>query len=325
MRPSKLSTHASYLLPVVALVAATLPTGAQPQKGNTPSQDIVQTGLRDPVGRGSAGSAPRGNFPGGRGTGPDAGASRRQGPPAGPHGGPLPPSARISPRVHVPIAPNSERDLGPQFGRADNFHGRDFARLNTRELSAWRGGVWRHEQHAGYLGWWWVVGGFWYFYPEPVYPYPAYISDYLVPVPMPISPQYWYYCDDPPGYYPDVQACYDSWQMIPVTPSPPVSDVFRPGATAEVRAGYRIARAVCSTCHIVQPAQSIPPVLVQAGPSFVDVANRPDSTVDSLRNFISSTGWDMQSRPITMPNQRLSDQSTREVAIYIMSLRAPPH
>ena len=23
------------------------------------------------------------------------------------------------------------------------------------------------------MGWWWVVGGVWYFYPSPVYPYPS--------------------------------------------------------------------------------------------------------------------------------------------------------
>jgi hypothetical protein len=37
----------------------------------------------------------------------------------------------------------------------------------------WRGGHWRHGNHDGRYGWWWVVGGIWYFYPTPIYPYPA--------------------------------------------------------------------------------------------------------------------------------------------------------
>jgi mono/diheme cytochrome c family protein len=234
----------------------------------------------------------------------------------------LPPATQISPKVHVPIPP--EPRPGPPIAPQYNFRGREFAHLNPRELSVWRSGSWRHESHAGYFGWWWLAGGIWYFYPQPIYPYPTYISNYLIPVPAPVSPQFWYYCDDPPGYYPDVQACYDAWQPIPVAPPPPAPSAIGPQASADVRSGYRIAQAICSTCHIVQPAQARPPVLVQPGPTFMEIANRPDSTPESLRNFISSTGWDMQSRPITMPNQRLSDQSIGEVVSYIMSLKSPP-
>ena len=50
-------------------------------------------------------------------------------------------------------------------------HG-DIARFHERDLDRWHGGHWFHGKHFGRLGWWWVVGGAWYFYPAPVCPYP---------------------------------------------------------------------------------------------------------------------------------------------------------
>jgi hypothetical protein len=36
--------------------------------------------------------------------------------------------------------------------------------------------------------------------------------------------QTWYYCQNPSGYYPDVESCNTQWQQVPVTPSaPPVA------------------------------------------------------------------------------------------------------
>lgn len=42
---------------------------------------------------------------------------------------------------------------------------------------AWEGGRWRHETHNGRLGWWWDVGGVWYFYPQPMEGPPTYVSE----------------------------------------------------------------------------------------------------------------------------------------------------
>lgn len=92
-------------------------------------------------------------------------------------------------------------------------------------------------------------------------------------------------------------------------------------AAEEVRAGYRIAKFVCRVCHIVEAAQTLKPILEHPGPSFMDIANRPGVTVDSLKNFISTTDWDLRSRPIKMANKGLSDRSTEEVARYIISLK----
>jgi mono/diheme cytochrome c family protein len=95
-------------------------------------------------------------------------------------------------------------------------------------------------------------------------------------------------------------------------------------AADEVRAGHRIAQAICRVCHIVEPAQVMKPILVHPGPSFMDIANRTGTTVDSLKESISTRDWDLQSRPIMMRNQRLSNESTEAVASYIMSLKGPP-
>jgi hypothetical protein len=49
----------------------------------------------------------------------------------------------------------------------------------------WRAGHWVHGPYHGREGWWWVVGGTWYFYPAPVYPYP---DPYSVPPPVVAGP-----------------------------------------------------------------------------------------------------------------------------------------
>jgi hypothetical protein len=68
-----------------------------------------------------------------------------------------------------------------------------------------------------------------YVYPSYVYPsyvYPSYAYPYYPPVtvvqqvppPGPAPIQYWYYCDNPKGYYPYVQSCGRAWQPVPATP-----------------------------------------------------------------------------------------------------------
>jgi len=98
------------------------------------------------------------------------------------------------------------------------FNGHSYRRFTPVERDQWRGGQWRHERHNGYLGWWWVVAGEWFFYPAPIYPYPMYVGpdyyyDYYQYYPEPSY--YWYWCDDPEGYYPEVQTCNVPWQTLP--------------------------------------------------------------------------------------------------------------
>ena len=112
---------------------------------------------------------------------------------------------------------------GPRGFSGGRFYGPRFG-------AAWRGGNWVHGWHGSRFGWWWTVGPSWYWYSAPVYPYPAYY-DYgygpyddglyddgptqrgYYPPPRaqrgPAPQQFWYYCDNPRGYYPYVADCAD--------------------------------------------------------------------------------------------------------------------
>jgi len=86
------------------------------------------------------------------------------------------------------------------------------------EHDGWRAGHWFHGEHLGRLGWWWVVGDGWYFYPAPLYPYP---DPYIPPAVVPSSADHWYYCPSARAYYPYVTECPEGWK--PVLPQAPQS------------------------------------------------------------------------------------------------------
>ena len=65
---------------------------------------------------------------------------------------------------------------------------------------AWEGGRWRRENHNGRYGWWWDVGGVWYYYPERVAGPPSYISEeYIDDVPVAYAPPPAAYAPPPPA------------------------------------------------------------------------------------------------------------------------------
>jgi hypothetical protein len=74
---------------------------------------------------------------------------------------------------------------------------------------AWEGGRWRHEMHNGRMGYWWDVGGVWYYYPQPMEGPPTYISDVEV-------------MDD--GYGPPVAGGYPPPPAAYAPPPPPPPD-----------------------------------------------------------------------------------------------------
>ena len=121
------------------------------------------------------------------------------------------------------------------------WHG-DIRHFGSRDLHHWRSGAWNHGWHGGRHGWWWVVGGVWYFHSQPVYPYPdpyrppvvieqaapvviqlpAPASVQVAPAAPPVSSQpavqYWYFCDAAQAYYPYVATCPSGWKTVPATP-----------------------------------------------------------------------------------------------------------
>lgn len=104
---------------------------------------------------------------------------------------------------------------GPQWRPNGDIH-----HFHEHDMMVWRGGRWFHGPHGGRAGWWWIVGGVWYFYSAPVYPYPdPYTPPEVVaaPAPAPQPGPVWYYCRHPAGYYPYVQACRH-WQVVPAHP-----------------------------------------------------------------------------------------------------------
>ncbi|MGD0236098.1 MAG: hypothetical protein ABSC55_16385 [Syntrophorhabdales bacterium] len=87
--------------------------------------------------------------------------------------------------------------------------------------------------HARYWGWW--PGAFWggaffgaalaypyYAYPYRYYGYP-YPYAYAQPPVYNTEPQqdYWYYCQNPQGYYPYVTQCPGGWMRVVPTPPQP--------------------------------------------------------------------------------------------------------
>lgn len=123
--------------------------------------------------------------------------------------------------------------LGAKFAQSPPRHpsfrqlGQSAPVLNAKQQGArsrlaWRNGHWRHGARGGRIGWWWDVGGVWYFYPEPIDGPPDYVSDVAVddetavpsqpPQPTKPSPQTFYYS---PGSltgtgYPTVEDCWQA-------------------------------------------------------------------------------------------------------------------
>jgi hypothetical protein len=98
-------------------------------------------------------------------------------------------------------------------------------RFHEHDLHIWRSGHWVHGHHAQRFGWWWIVRGVWYWYPNPVYPYPdPYTPSIIVQIPRTTPPPtpapVWYYCTQLAGYYPYVPQCPSGWQAVPATPPP---------------------------------------------------------------------------------------------------------
>jgi len=107
---------------------------------------------------------------------------------------------------------------------ADNwrYRGHDMHGFGGYNYDVWRHGYWDHGWHDGRFGWWWFGGGLWYLYPFAVQPYPnPYVPPVFVvqpPPPPSVPPSYWYYCDNPAGYYPYIARCYSGWRAVPATP-----------------------------------------------------------------------------------------------------------
>lgn len=88
--------------------------------------------------------------------------------------------------------------------------------------TAWAHGHWHgHARFGVFVG---PTVAWPYYYPEPYYYYPPTVA--VQPSPpvyieqaQPAPQQYWYFCQNPQGYYPYVKECSSTWQRV--LPQPP--------------------------------------------------------------------------------------------------------
>lgn len=181
------SKRMKIIIPVISAMSLLAPS-AQAQEARPPKEASPL-----PAAPG-AGAAPQTNQTVRKGPPPQQ-AIRPAQPGGQPHAGPGPHNAGGSPPRRHARGPAPVRDWGGHTYRGN---------------LAWDGGRWRHDVRNGRSGWWWDVGGVWYYYPERMAGPPAYISDdYIDDVPVAYAP--------PPVAY------------APPPPPPPPAD---PGASA---------------------------------------------------------------------------------------------
>jgi mono/diheme cytochrome c family protein len=82
------------------------------------------------------------------------------------------------------------------------------------------------------------------------------------------------------------------------------------------QAGREFARYNCDACHIVATNQDLRPLIGGYAPSFMSIANKPDTTEASLRAFLSHTH-----AYTNMPYPDLAAPDLANVVAYIRSLR----
>ena len=85
--------------------------------------------------------------------------------------------------------------------------------------------------------------------------------------------------------------------------------------------GHRLALRICSACHVAAADQEAVPLLKKPAPSFQQIANRPSTSAASLRNFLMTIHRTL-ANGTDMPNPELTDDQTRDVVSYMMSLRS---
>lgn len=94
------------------------------------------------------------------------------------------------------------------------------------------GRYWRGPYYGGGV---WIGPGWGSWWGAPLYggvlPYPYYATPpvvvqqsppvYVEPAPQPDEAYYWYYCENPKGYYPYVKQCPNGWMKVVPSPAPP--------------------------------------------------------------------------------------------------------
>jgi hypothetical protein len=148
---------------------------------------------------------------------------------------PGPPKGQPQKQVGRPPGPPgpSVKGADARFARGE-IRRHDFGGHAYRGRLAWEAGRWRHEVHNGRMGWWWDVGGVWYFYPQAMEGPPTYVSedfaDDVVYADAPAAgPPPGAYPPPPGGYPPGAYPPSAAYAPPPPPPPPPPPD---PAASA---------------------------------------------------------------------------------------------
>lgn len=128
----------------------------------------------------------------------------------------------------------------PRYERPPMWRG-DIHRFHEHDIVVWRGGRWWRGPHDGRDGWWWIVGGAWYWYPQPVYPFPDPYRPPLVSAP---PGEAWFYCRNPAGYYPYVARCFVPWDVMTSQAAPPPPVAVAPPPPPATTGGNEIGGTV---------------------------------------------------------------------------------
>ena len=134
----------------------------------------------------------------------------------------MPNSDKRSPSANSRLAPQHvQKPVREPIVRAP-VRSRNFGGHVYHGRLAWERGRWHHETHNGRYGWWWDVGGVWYFYSEPIEGPPDYVSDISVaeeataepaPPPQASNHAFYYRPGDIKGVpYDRIEACWQTRQ-----------------------------------------------------------------------------------------------------------------
>lgn len=93
-------------------------------------------------------------------------------------------------------------------------------------------------------------------------------------------------------------------------------------APANVQAGRLVALQTCAACHTVSAGSQMKPNLNPPAPNFGRIANRPDTTAESLLAFLKTKHQSVANWRL-MPGVKTTDEQDRAVVDYIMSLKKP--
>jgi cytochrome c553 len=85
----------------------------------------------------------------------------------------------------------------------------------------------------------------------------------------------------------------------------------QPSNSGSISAGHQIAITICGNCHEVPMSSR----KTSIGPKLRDIANRPSTTAQTLRDFLGYR------HKLRMPNFLLSRVDTNALIVYILSLK----